>query len=320
MGEREIIQYLELIGIYKEEQLKKEDINYWWQLKYKENKNDVDFLYLINSIKNKLEDYEIQDLISIIRNARNYQNINNNNQESQIDESDQIEMELLNIIKNAEDAEKCNNFEEAINFYDQAINLRPKSITYHFDRARCKYEVDDYTGAIIDCTFEINLNDHKNGEKIISKAYAVRGISKYYLDDYQEAIVDLNYRILTEPSDAVAYYYRGNCYNLLEKDEESIHDFDKAIELNPENYQSYYFRGLSKMNLGDFQGAIIDLNKLKEIDKDPQSVVFRVLGVCEFELENYENALENFQKAIEKDEDDEYSKGKYMECLNILEN
>ena len=316
MNDKEIIQYLEILGIYKEEQLKEENVHYWWQLKYKENKNNENFLILINSIKEELEDYEIQDLISIIRNAGNYQN----NQESQIDDSDQIEMDLLNIIKNAEDSEKLNNYEDAINFYDQAINLRPTSIMYHFDRARCKYEVDDYEGAIIDCTFEINLNDRKNGEKIISKAYAVRGISKYYLDDYQEAIVDLNYRILTEPSDAVAYYYRGNCYNLLEKDEESIHDFDKAIELNPENYQSYYFRGLSKMNLGDFQGAIIDLNKLKEIDKDPQSVVFRVLGVCEFELENYENALENFHKAIEKDEDDEFSKRKYIECLDILEN
>jgi len=50
------------------------------------------------------------------------------------------------------------------------------------------------------------------------------------------------------------------------------------------------------------------------------SKAFAVRGICKFELNNYKNASENFLKAIEINEDDEFSKEKYIKCLEILDN
>ena len=320
MEEKDIIEKLELLGIYEEDQLAEESIHYWWQLQYKEYKNNEEFLILINSIRDELEDYEIKDLIAVLNNASSHNDTNSKIQDTLSNESNQIEKKLLNIFKNAEEAEKLNNYEDAMSFYEDAINLRPTSIMYHFDRARCKLKLEDYEGAINDCTFEIELNDYKNGSKIISKAFAVRGICKFELEDYEDAIVDLNQRIITEPKDRNAYHFIGRCYYSLEEFENAIEYLSEAISLETNDISSYYYRGVCKMYLGDYQEAIIDVNKVVEFDENPENIIFRVLGICEFELNNYENASEKFLKAIEINDDDEFSKEKYMECLEILDN
>ncbi|QLH44216.1 MAG: tetratricopeptide repeat protein [Bacteroidota bacterium] len=49
--------------------------------------------------------------------------------------------------------------------------------------------------------------------------------------------------------------------------EDAIRDYSKGIELNPNNFNFYNNRGLAYGNLGQWDKAIMDLNKVIELDR-----------------------------------------------------
>ena len=118
---------------------------------------------------------------------------------------------------------------------------------------------------------------------------------------------------------ADSFYNRGfnKCNFSLEDDNTgAILDFDKAIELDHNFYQAYCYRGKAKLNLGDYTGAIKDLNialyiDTSKIDYDKKNVliissipnltaeIYLYRGRAKNRLGDYRGAIIDLSKAIQ---------------------
>ena len=53
---------------------------------------------------------------------------------------------------------------------------------------------------------------------------------------------------------------------------QAVRDFSRAIELDPDDAESYYERGMSRVELGEYDGAIEDFDRAAKLDPDHPSI------------------------------------------------
>lgn len=83
---------------------------------------------------------------------------------------------------------------EAINYYTDAIKLRPNYLDAHLYRIRACYSLEDYQQAIKYCNTSLQI-DNKN-----SIAYQYRAMCYAQLNEYQKGISDCQMVLATEPN------------------------------------------------------------------------------------------------------------------------
>ena len=199
---------------------------------------------------------------------------------------------------------KKEDYPLGIKFFSQALQIIKLS-TYYLMRGNCKFELEDFKGAIEDFNKSIEL-DPKD-EYIFYK----RASCYFELEDYKIAIDDLNKSIEIDQND-VNTALRGESKFELNNYESAIEDFNKALDLDPEDDYIFYKRASCYFELGDFESAIDDVNKSIEIDQNDVNTALR--GTIKFKLMDYEGAIEDFNKAIELNPEDDYSFYYRSEC------
>ena len=147
---------------------------------------------------------------------------------------------------------KDGQYENAIQEFDQAIQLDPDHSKAYYNRGISYFYLGQDQTAINDYTKAIQLNPDD------ADAYNNRGVSYENLGQYQTAINDYTKAIQLDPYDASAYYNRGISYSALGQDQTAINDYTKAIQLDPYDAGAYYRRGIAYRNLGQYQTANAD--------------------------------------------------------------
>ena len=97
------------------------------------------------------------------------------------------------------------------------------------------------------------------------QAYYNRGLAYSVLRQYERAIQDYSKAIELNPNYFNAYNNRGNDYSNLKQYEKAIQDYSKAIELNPNYSAAYYNRGRAYEKLGNNSKAQADFAKYEEL-------------------------------------------------------
>ena len=131
-------------------------------------------------------------------------------------------------------AQQKENNKLAIQFYDNAIELKP-----------------DY-----------------------AKAYNNRGVAKSDLGEKKNAIKDYDNAIELKPDFAEAYNNRGNAKSDLGRIEDAIKDYDEAIELKPDFAKAYNNRGNANYTLGKTEQALSDFKTVIKLAPSPQHVQY----------------------------------------------
>lgn len=104
--------------------------------------------------------------------------------------------------------------------------------------------------------------------------------------NFREAIADLNEAIHLNPNLAEAYYYRGIAQRQLENSPEFREAYVQALTV----------RGVARLQLGDYQGAIADLNYV--LAHNPESsVAYLNRGLAYVELGQTQLARTDFRQA-----------------------
>jgi tetratricopeptide (TPR) repeat protein len=149
-------------------------------------------------------------------------------------------------------------YNHAIKELNEAIALmrieKPDYKAYKL-RAKSKFEVADYKGAIRDWDVYIDGNP-KEEEALIS-----RGAAKINVNDNTGAIADLDEAIKINSKNPVSYCYRGVAKGGNKAYIEGLKDLDYAIKLKFDYPAAYVNRAAIKMASKDKRGACDDLAK-----------------------------------------------------------
>ncbi len=194
---------------------------------------------------------------------------------------------------------RMGDYAGAIEDYTQAIKSNP-NVTWwaYYDRAKLKHKTKDYAGAIDDCNLAIKLQPE------VSYTYSLRGQIKVDLEDYAGAIEDYTQVIKVGFDDRLgtyaAYIDRGNVKRKSKDYDGAYEDYNMAIKLIPENAYGYIERGLAKADLKDYNGAITDYDKAIELNNE-YAEGYHYRGLAKEALGQHDAAKIDFDKAKEID-------------------
>lgn len=150
------------------------------------------------------------------------------------------------------------DYNYAIKELNEAIQLMTVEKTDYKSyklRAKSKFEVQDYKGAVTDWNVYIDAIP-KEEEALIS-----RGAAKINTNDNSGAIADLDEAIKLNPKNPISYCYRGVAKGGNKKYAEGLTDLDYAIKLKFDYAEAFVNRAAIKMAIKDKRGACEDLEK-----------------------------------------------------------
>lgn len=130
------------------------------------------------------------------------------------------------------------------------------------------------------------------------------GKKKLLQGDVQGALVDVSAAIQSDPESAMAYTYRGEVYMSDANYGAAKTDFDKAIELKSRSSLAFYDRALLKIQMGELDEAMEDLNSaLKIFGKNPNEVltisnIYAKRAQLNLWMKNWDAAISDYDTAI----------------------
>lgn len=160
-------------------------------------------------------------------------------------------------------------------------------------------------------------NEASSARNDFAPAYLGTAIVLFEMGQFNSAINPLDKYLTFNPEDDLAYAMKSRAEFELGMLTQAKTDNDIARELNdcPE-YKFDQAKILYK--LGSYQDA---LNIFKNLLNDIQtSKIYEYMGLCNIELNNYAQALTDFDRAILLSNDDKYLEMKYNEVKQLLEN
>ncbi len=239
--------------------------------------------------------------------------------------------------KNGLEKYNLKKYQEAILDFDKVISLSPNDVNAYWQRGLSKFYLKQPDVAILDFDRVIQLSPN------FAEGYYMRGRARYAKSPYKslEIMPDYDKAIELKPTIAEFYLHRAiannsfmsvelyaesmskattNLINIgkskeqqkqydINKEEGSwkyakliIADLDKFLTLipTPKDNRAYYYRGISKKVLEKYQEAILDFDKAIQLaPKDEKSYEER--AETNFALGKYKEAIADFDKAIELD-------------------
>lgn len=239
-----------------------------------------------DELDKKLNDFlqkESEEQSSLAKQYEDLQKLNDANTkkilelEKQLSEknSSQNKQQILNevaeIDKNSLYAQKIDegrragetkNYEQALEFFNEAISLNPNISDGYRGRGFVYYYLKNYSQAISDCNKSIELNPTDEF------SYNNRGIIHLAIKNYLQASNDFTQAINLNQNFAWAYNDRGLAYYNLKNYSQAIFDYTQAINLNPKCAIAYYNRGLLYEDLQNYTKAEEDFVKARKLGFD----------------------------------------------------
>lgn len=178
-----------------------------------------------------------------------------------------------------------------IQYFNQAIAMKPYLWEPWQLRAIAKFNLDDFRGAEADATEAINLNPY------INQLYDLRGISRIRQGNFNDAISDYEKAISIQPSNQNYWYNKAVC-RLEVKDYDKAHEELDNIILKWKKYAPpYLLKAEVYLHQGDTISAAAWIGK--SLDVDPYNAeAWRVRAHICLSQEQWHDADEFFSKAI----------------------
>ncbi|HCC53086.1 MAG TPA: hypothetical protein DEQ30_14445 [Porphyromonadaceae bacterium] len=161
------------------------------------------------------------------------------------------------------------DFTEAINNFDKAIETDPSYTLAYFSRAVVRYKQMEYeqsnsTQDELAEAMSIQFNT-RNTAGYISQTTPTGNVSENRSYTYEMILRDYNSVIQKDPSFTFAYFNRANLLCSQRDYKAAILDYNEAIRRDPEFAEAYFNRGLARLSQGDAKRGITDLSKAGEL-------------------------------------------------------
>ncbi|MFH1160568.1 MAG: hypothetical protein V1733_06450 [bacterium] len=196
---------------------------------------------------------------------------------------------------------RAGNFVQAISDLTEASKYCPYDrffMTYAY-RANAREQIGDYSGAMQDYDKAISL---KPAEKEYYTAWLTtiynRGVAKYNIKDYLGACQDWNTAVQMGLQDAsLDANIRANCRGYTFTGPSTLPSASIAsVTPNTDDYRRLYFEGMWKYQNGNFQEAILNLDRALELKPDLTIIpsIYSYRGASKLKLSDYKGAISDF--------------------------
>lgn len=195
------------------------------------------------------------------------------------------------------------SLQEAIRYFSKAIDKDNQDFRYYFFRGLSYSNLDflgEYKYAISDYTSAISLKDTD------ALIYLCRGDCYLRISQKQLAYDDYIKSIKLDPHLTDAYISLANYYIDDEDDYTAVDVLTEGIKKNKKNkkiHELYYKRGKVLLNLDEYEDAISDFENAKELndDEEPNSDYFYKCGLAYegFAHDLYETDIDKASEYIE---------------------
>lgn len=188
--------------------------------------------------------------------------------------------------------------EQALQLFDQAIQLDPDSAHGYTGRGMSYRSLDQLDKALADLNQAIELDSN------YEVAFRERGMVYYNKGSYDLAINDCNQAVELNPSYARGYLCLGYIYEDLEEYQDALTFYSKTIDLDNQEEYAFAYRGeLLRYQFGDYNQAIDDLKRAVELDP-AWAFAHASLGAAYSDSGNYSQAIDSLSTAVELDTND----------------
>jgi Flp pilus assembly protein TadD len=141
------------------------------------------------------------------------------------------------------------DFERAIELYDQAIALDPARAEPYYKRANALKNLGRLQAALASYDQAIRRKPD------YAYAYCNRGVIQQSLGLGAAALASYDRAISIDGTDAMAHYNRAILMQDYSRWEEALASYDRAITLDPQFADAQYNRAMAQLFLGDFESG-----------------------------------------------------------------
>jgi tetratricopeptide (TPR) repeat protein len=154
------------------------------------------------------------------------------------------------------------NYHKAIDCMEEVIKADPHNNEARIIRGLAYFDLGNKVQAISDLK---NCEDTLNKGFDIEKLLWIRGCSYFDTGNTERAIEDINSALTLNPNFVEGLFSRGFILQSLGCYDQAINDFTKIIEIDSNHYFSYNQRSSARSAIGDYQGAMEDLQKAQRL-------------------------------------------------------
>ncbi|HSZ24407.1 MAG TPA: DnaJ domain-containing protein [Cytophagaceae bacterium] len=148
------------------------------------------------------------------------------------------------------------DIQDALDDFSDAIdNTRNPSDTLVMKHAKCHFNLQNYSLALVDFESILNKEDSPQPDSF----FYYKATCNFFLAHYQAAISDYSKFIQTTPNSGEAHFKRGFCYYQIKDYKNALPDYNYTIKWQPENGENYYYRGFIKFALKDSINGCMDI-------------------------------------------------------------
>jgi tetratricopeptide (TPR) repeat protein len=163
--------------------------------------------------------------------------------------------------------------------------------------------------------FNKAINEDKNNETI----WCLKGHCLFVLEKYSEALACFDKALDIDGKSDVAWFLKGRMLSELGKDYEAIECFDSAIKINPKQEIIWSEKGDILIKLEHYEDAIKCIDQAINLKSEEDEYLLVNRAICLFYLKHYEESLKHFNKATELNPNEVHFWFFKGELLNFLQ-
>ena len=135
----------------------------------------------------------------------------------------------------------------------------------------------------------------------------IKGVELDEMEEYEKAILEFTKVIQEDSKNVLAYFRRSSSKHSIGNIKGAITDLDVAIKIDPHYLDAYHNRAYYKYVSEDYKGALRDFNVVEK--ENPAECQYTLAAWIKIGLEDYEGAIECYEKEIKRYEDPEAYEG-----------
>jgi tetratricopeptide (TPR) repeat protein len=182
------------------------------------------------------------------------------------------------------------DYQGSLSDFNQVLQINPNIAEAYFNRGLSQVGLENYQEALSDFNHSIQLNPN------YTQAYLNRGYTRLQLGDNDGSIEDFDQALRLDRPAAQAFFSQitptltddlntGDAENQqlakglviqgyrryeLGEYQAALNAYTQALELDPNNIEAYNRRSTVRSALGDYQGALEDIEKAKSLSVVPE--------------------------------------------------